>query len=77
MSQNPKCNQQGIATTFGWPSAADVAKVQQAKHAAYRANERKLAEAKAKAEALKAADAETRAARTRDATQRSLFWHSM
>ena len=74
---DPKANQQGQVTTFGWPSAADVAAQMQAKHAAYRAQQKKLEEATARAEAERARVGEAKAARTRDATQASLFWHDI
>lgn len=74
---DPKCNQQGQVTTFGAPSAAEVAAQMQAKHAAYRAQQKKLEEATAKAEAERAREGEARAARTRDATQARLFWHDV
>lgn len=74
---DPKCNQQGTATTFGWPSAADVAAQMQARYAAYRAQQKKLEEATAKAEAERAREGEAKAARTREATHASLFWHTI
>lgn len=74
---DPKCNQKGQVTTFGWPSAADVAAQMQAKHAAYRAQQKKLEEATAMAEAERAREGEAKAARTREATQASLFWHDI
>lgn len=74
---DPKCNQQGRVTTFGWPSAAEVAAQMQAKHAAYRAQQKKLEEVTAKVEAERAREGEAKAARTREATQSSLFWHDI
>lgn len=74
---DPKCNQQGQVTTFGAPSAAEVAALMQAKYAAYRAQQKKLEEATAKAEAERAREGEAKAARTRDATQARLFWHDV
>lgn len=77
MSVDPKCNQQGTATTFGWPSAAEVAEQMQAKYAAHRAEQRKAEEATARAKEQQAKDASERAAKTREASQRSLFWHDI
>lgn len=74
---DPKANQQGQVTTLGWPSTADVAAQMQAKHTAYRAQQKKLEEVTAKAEAERAREAEAKVARTREATQARLFWHDI
>ncbi len=74
MTADPKCNQQGTASTFGWPSAADVAEQQQAKFAAHRAEQRRAEEATARAKEQQAKDASDRAAETREAS-RLRFWH--
>lgn len=64
-------------TTFGRPHCGSLAIAEQAKHAAYRADQRAYEEATARAKALAAQEAEERATRTREATRANLFWSNV
>lgn len=73
-SFNPKCNQSTGVTTFGRPSAAEVAARMQAKHAAAKEEEKRYREA---LERQQAAKAEVEQTHDGEATQASLFWHDV
>lgn len=73
LSIDPKCNQSTGVTTFGHPSASAIAAAQQAKFAAYRAEQREYERIAAEAEAQRARERAAKAAATREATRLS-FW---